>query len=101
MEKNTHTHTHTHTTESLCCTTEINTVSQLYFNNIKRKKKKDIQDAALNLCKFSAQQSSPRGSKKEDHSSLQANHIQMRPRTGLKEYTLGLKPFSWGIDLPT
>ena len=39
----THTHTHTHTTESLCCTTEINTVSQLYFNNIKRKKKKTFK----------------------------------------------------------
>lgn len=43
----------------------------------------------------------PGGSKKEDHSSLQANQIQKRPRTGLKEYTLGLKPFRWGIDLAT
>ena len=30
MEKNTH--THTHITESLYCTAEINTVSQIYFN---------------------------------------------------------------------
>ena len=44
MEKDTHTHTHTHThtcvcvcvciSESLCCTTEINIVNHLYFNEI-------------------------------------------------------------------